>query len=132
MALSPLPGGNSIQYGASLNIIMSARGTGKSNMLQVMSQFTAGDFIYVDNGNYMAELKKQHYGHFLRLNNRKTFHDSMAFANYPLVKMTDLKNVVPARTWCKENLKPGSYIFDFSRFYFAYNTDAVLFTMHWL
>lgn len=77
------------------------------------------------------QMEKVHYQHFLRLNNRRKTQkiSNIDEAGYTCVKLT--VGWREQREWCKKNLKPGSYINLHTRFWFAYDRDATLFTLRW-
>ena len=80
---------------------------------------------------WIMKMEKVHYQHFLRLNNRKKTQkiSNIDEAGYTCVKLYRSWN--DPREWCKKNLKPGSYINLHTRFWFAYDRDATLFTLRW-
>jgi hypothetical protein len=77
-------------------------------------------------------MQKEHFGHFLRVYNRKKYHriGDLADLGYTMLKVGAL-NAIPAKNWCKENLKPGSFVCVNTRFCFAYPKDATLFALRW-
>ena len=77
-------------------------------------------------------MQKEHFGHFLRVYNRKKYHsiNDVAALGYPIIKIGVL-DAISAKNWCKENLKPGSFVCVNTRFCFAYDRDATLFTLRW-
>jgi len=109
---------------------LKARRLGKSYMNAVI---WADDIIpgWFKEGAHL-KMDKVHYQHFLRLYNRKRFQTTSALdkLGYQSVKIQGSHK--PAAAWCEANLKPGSFVTVASRFWFAYDTDAVLFKMHWL
>jgi hypothetical protein len=78
------------------------------------------------------KMQKEHYGHFLRAYNRKKYHkiSDIAALGYTMLKI-DAVDAVPAKRWCIETLKPGSFVCVNTRFCFAYERDAMLFTLRW-
>lgn len=86
-----------------------------------------------DNDLWDMDMNKEHYQHFLRLNNRKKYHKITDISDkykYPFVKVS-ARNASNASKWCKQNLKPGSYVFLQTRFCFAYEQDASWFGLVW-
>lgn len=85
---------------------------------------------------YNVALTKVHFKHFLRVYNRKKYHnfDDIAALGYATVNI-NIFNTVSAKQWCRETLKPGSFIFfkDHScyRLCFAYEQDYTLFLLRW-
>jgi hypothetical protein len=77
-------------------------------------------------------MQKEHFQHFLRVYNRKKCHsiNDIAALGYTMTKVSAL-NAVTAKNWCKENLKPGSFVCVNTRFCFAYDRDATFFAMKW-
>lgn len=77
-------------------------------------------------------MQKEHFQHFLRVYNRKKYHsiNDIAALGYTMTKVSAL-NAVTAKNWCKENLKPGSFVCVNTRFCFAYDRDATFFAMKW-
>jgi hypothetical protein len=111
-------------------IFLKARQSGKSNIYNMIwlddmtpDWFGSGAHLKMD---------KVHYQHFLRLYNRKRLQKTSALdkLGYQSVKIQG--SYKPAFAWCEQNLKPGSFVTIASRFWFAYDADAVLFKMHWL
>ena len=109
---------------------VKARRLGKSYMNNIIWM----DDMTPDWFSQGAHLKmdKVHYQHFLRLYNRKRLQKTSTLdkLGYPSVKIQG--SYKPAFAWCESNLKPGSFVTIASRFWFAYDEDAVLFKMHWL
>ena len=110
--------------------VLKGRQTGKSYM---NAMIWADDIIpgWFREGAHL-KMDKVHYQHFLRLYNRKRFQKTSALdkLGYRSVKIQGSHK--PAVAWCEANLKPGSFVTIASRFWFAYDEDAVLFKMHWL
>ena len=110
--------------------VLKGRQTGKSYM---NAMIWADDIIpgWFREGAHL-KMDKVHYQHFLRLYNRKRFQKTSALdkLGYQSVKIQG--SYKPAFAWCESNLKPGSFVTIASRFWFAYDEDAVLFKMHWL
>ncbi len=79
---------------------------------------------------------KAHYQHFVRLYNRKKYHNAedITAAGYTSVKTKwTWGDTIPDETvWCEQNLKKGSFIVHSREYYFAYESDATLFKMRWL
>jgi hypothetical protein len=77
-------------------------------------------------------LQKEHFQHFLRVNNRKKYHKigDIAALGYPMAK-ANILHVSKAKQWCRDNLKPGSYVTAVNRFCFANKNDWLIFTMKW-
>lgn len=83
----------------------------------------------------MLKFTKDHYKHFLRVYNRRTYHSSdyLTGLGYAHVKVSRRDGInIDAEHWCIDNLKLGSYIRNKGDFWFAYNEDAVLFKMSWI
>ena len=78
------------------------------------------------------KMQKEHFQHFLRAYNRKKYHrsDDVAALGYIMTKVSAL-NAVKAKNWCKQNLKPGSFVCVNTRFCFAYERDAMMFSLTW-
>lgn len=79
-------------------------------------------------------LNKNHYGHFLKIYNRRKYHHPEYITNlgYPHMKLSrrnDLAN--NAEEWCSKKLKPGSYIYSSGDFWFAHDRDFMLFALRW-
>ena len=80
-------------------------------------------------------MTKVHYRHFLRVYNRRIHHlpAYITGLGYQTIQLRAVRDRhIEAEEWCRENLKPGSYVRRHSNFWFAYDADAVLFKMHWL
>ena len=77
-------------------------------------------------------LTKDHYRHFLRVYNRRNQHhpEYITQLGYSHFKI-DYNNRNDAVFWCKQTFKPGSFIISFNDFWFAYERDAMLFTLRW-
>jgi hypothetical protein len=78
---------------------------------------------------------KAHYQHFVRLYNRKRYHSAAEIiaAGYTHVKTKWSWDIAADDfVWCTQNLKQGSFVTYGNHFYFACESDAVLFKMHWL
>ena len=82
-------------------------------------------------------LTKEHFRHFLRVYNRRTRHhpDYLTSLGYQKIRVTRrddrANNASNALAWCKQNIKPGSYVYSSGDFWFAYDRDATLFTLKW-
>ena len=78
------------------------------------------------------KLNKDHYRYFLRIYNRRIHHhpEYITSLGYPHVRVSrrDSLNIV-ALDWCLDNLKPGTWIYNNSDFWFADQNDYVLFRM---
>jgi hypothetical protein len=77
-------------------------------------------------------LTKNHYRHFLRVYNRRNRHhpEYITQLGYSHFKI-DYTNRQDAAVWCKQTFKPGSFIISFNDFWFAYERDAMLFSLRW-
>lgn len=108
--------------------VLKNRLTGKSSSMIWI------DDMYPDYINIGVHHKmyKVHYQHFLRLYNRKRFHKVSTLDEHGYQSVKVQGSYKPAHTWCEQNLKPGSFVHLNTRFWFAYDADAVLFKMHWL
>ena len=77
-------------------------------------------------------LTKDHYRHFLRVYNRRNHHhpEYITQLGYSHFKI-DYTNRYDAAAWCKKTFKPGTFIITFNDFWFAYDRDAMLFSLMW-
>ena len=80
---------------------------------------------------------KQHYRHFLRLNNRKKSHKPIDVTNagYRSISVKwrwGDEGYDEYTEWLQENCKPGSYLHHNGEFWFAHDQDYVMFKMRWL
>ena len=79
-------------------------------------------------------MTKVHYRHFLRVYNRRKSHlpDYITGLGYQIVRISAAKDRhLEAEQWCRDTLKPGSYVRRLGNFWFAYDRDATLFMMRW-
>jgi hypothetical protein len=78
-----------------------------------------------------VSMNKIHYQHFIKLDNRKKKQkvDDITAHGYTCVKVS-MYDFSIAKGWCRKNLKEGTWVNLFNRFYFAYNKDATKFIMH--
>jgi hypothetical protein len=80
------------------------------------------------------KLSKVHYGHFLRLYNRRKIQDPEYITNqgYPNMKVSRREDKSwAAKDWCDKHLKHGSYIYHNGKFWFACDIDYTLFLLRW-
>jgi hypothetical protein len=77
-------------------------------------------------------LTKDHFKHFLRVYNRKKYHKlrDITALGYATIDISAF-NTFSARQWCRETLKPGSFVCSNARFCFAYEQDYVMFMLRW-
>lgn len=111
--------------------ILKSRSTGKSSLQLAYNMQLIWDEYVEFNMHKEMIMEKIHYQHFTRLYNRKKYQTfgELAAAGYTRVKTSGYHK---QRDWCKANLKPGSFASSTNVFWFAYDSDAVLFKMHWL
>lgn len=79
-------------------------------------------------------MTKVHYGHFLRVHNRRQYHlaDYITDLGYQKMRVSRRADLhLDAAQWCKDNLKAGSYVRRFGDFWFAYNSDYTMFKLRW-
>jgi len=82
-------------------------------------------------------MEKIHYQHFLKVYNRRTRHhpEYLTGLGYQKIRLTRRDDVAHnannALSWCKKTLKPGSYVYSSGDFWFAYDRDAMLFSLRW-
>lgn len=79
-------------------------------------------------------MTKVHYRHFLRVYNRRTSHlpDYISGLGYQTIRISARKDLhLEAEQWCRDTLKPGSYVRRLGNFWFAYNEDYVMFKLRW-
>lgn len=79
---------------------------------------------------------KQHYRHFLRLNNRKKSHKpvDVTRAGYRSISVKwrwEDKNYSEYIEWLQKNCKQGSYLQHNGQFWFAHEHDYVMFKLIW-
>lgn len=92
--------------------------------------------IFTMRGNYnwagRVVLYKEHFNHFLRVYNRRKHHhpDYLTNLGYTKIRLAYSKTIDAAR-WCRETFKRGTYVRSSSDFWFAYERDAMLFTLRW-
>lgn len=81
---------------------------------------------------YNVALTKDHFKHFLRVYNRKKYHnfDDITALGYTTIDINAF-NMISARQWCRKTLKPGSFVCSNARFCFAYERDYTLFMLRW-
>lgn len=86
--------------------------------------------IMVSKGTWA--LQKEHFRYFFRVNNRKKYHriGDIAALGYPMAK-ANILYVSKAKQWCRDNLKPGSYVTVMNCFCFANKNDYLIFTLKW-
>ncbi len=88
------------------------------------------------NGWYgRVKMSKLHFQHFLRVYNRRTYHNPEYLTNlgYQHVKVSRRDGLnIDAIDWCEDHLKQGSWVHSHADFWFAHDTDAVLFKMSFL
>ena len=77
-------------------------------------------------------LSKVHFGHFLRVYNRRKYYhpEYLTTLGYQTFRIKTT-NTIQAERWCRSNLKSGSYIRNMSDFWFAYDRDAMMFSLTW-
>jgi hypothetical protein len=76
-------------------------------------------------------LNKVHYGHFLRVYNRRRYHHPYYLNSLGYAHAKIIGKAVAAERWCKTVFEPGSYVRSYSDFWFAYDRDHTLFLMRW-
>lgn len=96
---------------------------------------TAGDiFTMRSNYNWAGRviLHKEHFNHFLRVYNRRKHHhpDYLTNLGYTKIRL-GYSDAIAADRWCRETFKRGTYVRSSSDFWFAYERDAMLFTLRW-
>lgn len=99
--------------------------------VQPMTRST-GDIFGASNWTGRVRMHKTHYNHFLRVYNRRTYHhpDYLTNLGYTKVRLS-YSNTVAAAQWCRKTLKKGAYVCSSVDFWFAYERDAILFTLKW-
>jgi hypothetical protein len=77
-------------------------------------------------------LSKVHFGHFLRVYNRRKYYhpEYLTTLGYQKFRI-NIEDAIKAERWCRSNLKPGSYIRSMSDFWFAHDRDAMMFGLTW-
>lgn len=77
-------------------------------------------------------LTKSHFGHFLRIYNRRKAHhpDYITSLGYEKFRIR-YSDVIEAKEWCRKTFKPGAYIRSMNDFWFANERDALLFSLRW-
>lgn len=79
-----------------------------------------------------VKMEKIHYQHFLRVYNRRSSHhpEYLTSLGYQTARLP-IANVIEAIRWCRNTLKPGSYIRSSKDFWFANDRDYTLFVLKW-
>jgi hypothetical protein len=77
-------------------------------------------------------LHKEHFNHFLRVYNRRKHHhpDYLTNLGYKKIRLAYSKTIA-ADQWCRTTFKRGTYVRSSADFWFAYERDAMLFTLRW-
>jgi hypothetical protein len=103
--------------------------------VQNMSGPVGNIFTLTPTYNYSkVKLSKVHYRHFLRIYNRRTFHDVsyITTCGYPTIKVSRRHDKASiAAAWCEKHLKSGSFIYHSGQFWFAYDRDFTIFLIKW-
>jgi hypothetical protein len=107
-----------------------------NKMCTIITDYTFFKLCAVDPIEKQFKFEKHHYNHFLKLNNRKKSHTltSIKNAGYTTVYVdasffVDYWKIFECSKWCNENLKKGSYINCQNVFCFAYEKDAIHFSI---
>lgn len=93
---------------------------------------TAGAIFGSSNWAGRVILHKEHFNHFLRVYNRRKHHhpDYLTNLGYTRIRV-GYSDAIAANQWCRETFKRGTYVRSSSDFWFAYERDAMLFTLRW-
>lgn len=84
-----------------------------------------------------VRMTKSHYGHFLRVyNRRKTHHpEYLTKLGYHTVNLQNIsvaRSIQDVKTWCDDTFQKGAVVASFYDFWFAYEQDYLMFKMRWL
>jgi hypothetical protein len=105
-----------------------------NDILGVQNMTSPAGTIFSMRANWAGRvvLHKEHFNHFLRVYNRRKHHhpDYLTDLGYKKERVS-FSNAVAADQWCRKTFKCGTYVRSSIDFWFAYERDAMLFTLRW-